>query len=386
MRPTLRHIALAALYASLTAVPGASSALEAPARPAAKVPKPAASVFLSPKGSDRSSSCTQPAPCLSFDRAYRVARPGEIVEVAGGRYASQEIRPTVKSGSARVIFRPAPGSAVEVGEIDVYGAHVEIQSMQLDGWYAKPGANDVTFRNVRTSSLFINSANNIRVIGGSVGPGENFDSQIGGSPAPVNILIDGVYFHDWTRTDDSHVECLQFGSGINVTIRNSRFANCATHDVFVRSWGPGYPLRNWVVENNVFDRTTDGYYTFKVNGDLNESGCGTFLIRYNSAIQAMHAQDCPGGVTFIGNLGPAQSCYGTFASNVWYGPRARRCNRSDRIVRDPRFVDARALNLRLQPTSPAINRGDSRRFPTHDITGQRRPLGGRPDAGAFEIR
>lgn len=382
MRPTFRHIGLTALCAALVAVSSASSALEG-STPAAKAPAPA-SVFLSPNGSDRN-PCTRSAPCLSFDRAYRVADPGEIVEVAGGEYSRQRLeRDDSKRALQDVVFRPAAGARVRTGNIEVYGSHLEIRSMSVGGWYAKAEANDVTFRNVRTSDLFVNSAKNIRVIGGSVGPGVNYDSQIGGSPAPENILIQGVRFHDWTRTDDSHVECLQFGSGINVTIRNSRFENCATHDVFVRSWGRGYALRNWVVENNVFDTTTDGYYSFKVKGDLNESECGNFLVRYNSTTQAMHAQDCPGGITYIGNLGPAQSCYGTFASNVWYGSGARRCGGSDRTVGNPRFVDAGALNLQLQHNSPAIDRGDAKRFPARDIRGKRRPVGRGPDAGAFE--
>ena len=47
-----------------------------------------ASVFLSPSGSD-SSPCTQSAPCQSFDRAYHVAPPGQIVQIAGGSYGGQ---------------------------------------------------------------------------------------------------------------------------------------------------------------------------------------------------------------------------------------------------------------------------------------------------------
>src|SRR5688500_5768868 len=42
-------------------------------------------LFLSPKGSD-SGKCTRAAPCRSLQRAYRVARPGQIVELAGGAY------------------------------------------------------------------------------------------------------------------------------------------------------------------------------------------------------------------------------------------------------------------------------------------------------------
>ena len=44
---------------------------------------PPASRFVSPGGSD-SGSCTAELPCQSLDRAYHVAEPGEIVELAAG--------------------------------------------------------------------------------------------------------------------------------------------------------------------------------------------------------------------------------------------------------------------------------------------------------------
>lgn len=377
--PPLTRLVTVALGCALALAPAAAPAPDAATAASAA----AAARFVSPRGSD-SGPCTRSAPCGSFDRALRAARPGDVVEAAAGSYAGQQIR---RVGPApAVVVRPAAGAAVSVGEIEVYGSNVELRSLKVDGWSAKPGARNITFRNVRTTDLFITSANGIRVIGGSVGPGKNYDSQIGGSPAPENILIDGVYFHDWTRDGDAHVECLQFGSGVNVTIRNNRFENCATHDIFVRSWGRGYPLRNWVVENNLFDETIEGYYSFKVNGDLNPSGCGGFVVRNNSALQAMFAQDCPGGITWAGNLGPKQVCYGTFSSNVWYGAGARRCTGSDRAVRDPRFVNARAFDLRLGPGSPAIDSADAKRAPARDIRGTKRPLGRGPDAGAFETR
>ncbi len=37
------------------------------------------------------------------------------------------------------------------------------------GFFAKPGSDDLTFRHIRTKDLFIVSASNVRVIGGSVG-------------------------------------------------------------------------------------------------------------------------------------------------------------------------------------------------------------------------
>src|SRR5437868_903583 len=44
--------------------------------------------YVSPSGSD-SNACTQSSPCLTFNRAYHVAAPGDTVQIAGGSYGSQ---------------------------------------------------------------------------------------------------------------------------------------------------------------------------------------------------------------------------------------------------------------------------------------------------------
>src|SRR5438093_13535104 len=46
-------------------------------------------LFVSPSGSDRK-ACTEAAPCRSFERAYRLARPGQTVKLAAGTYGGEE--------------------------------------------------------------------------------------------------------------------------------------------------------------------------------------------------------------------------------------------------------------------------------------------------------
>jgi hypothetical protein len=265
------------------------------------------------------------------------------------------------------------------------------------GWYAKPGSSDVTFRAIRTKDLFITSASNIRVIGGAVGPGrgEDYDSQIksasAGARPPTNILIDRVFFHDWFRPAGSgdHTECLQIGSGVNVTIRRSRFKNCATHDVFIRSWGRGFPLRRFRIENNFFGETLDGYYSLKIS---EQAGivCRDFLIRNNSALQNMFWQCRGDNVRFFSNLQPSMPSYACsamradgarFAYNVFR--RGVRCGSTNRLA-SLGFVDPAHFDLRLRAGAPAINRGHPFNYPRLDIQGQRRPKGVRADAGADE--
>ncbi len=368
-------------------------------------------LFVAPSGSD-AANCGPTDPCLSFGRAYSVAGPGQVVEVAGGEYGPQDIDHNVTERPAdRVIFAPKEGESVVVtGQVDVSDKGIEFRDMAFaGGWYARPGSEDITFRNIKSKFLFITSATDIRVIGGEIYPGPDFlvdcsdanrkcdfDSQISsapdGGPPPTNILIDHVNFHGWLRPPgtDWHTECLQFGSGVNVTIRNSRFWDCATHDIFVLSWGgTNYPLRNWVIENNYFGLTPDGYYSIRIG---NQEGivCENFLVRYNTALQNMYSDCQASNVRFTANIEPTGErfqCQAT-AGAVWdYNvyQSGTRCGPHDRVGPST-FVDQDAMDLRLKPGSAAVNRGDPKNYPLTDFQGDRRPQGKRPDAGADELR
>src|SRR5687768_17134020 len=138
-------------FVALAGAGGASARTDA-AAPAA--------LYISPSGSD-SAACTRSAPCRSFARAYARARPGQTVVMAAGRYEGQQEIPVdrSKSSAADVRFQPAPGAAVLVDALDVYGSHVEVRGVRISrDFYVKCGADDVTLRNSRATLFFIRSA------------------------------------------------------------------------------------------------------------------------------------------------------------------------------------------------------------------------------------
>jgi hypothetical protein len=362
---------------------------------AASLPSAAATVaplYVAPNGAD-ASPCTRAAPCASLDRAYHAARPGQTVLMAAGTYPRQDIGADAsKTSQQDVVFQPAPGARVILSDLNVKARHLELRNVTIHQfWTTDVSVSDVTMRNIVAYGFIINSSRDVRVIGGSYGPAVDDKPQVAAWPdniEPRNILIDGVSFHDFTRSDGAiHTECLQFGSGDGLVLRNSRFRHCDIMNVHFGHWGSTPDPRNIVVENNFFSTSTDAagnetYYSLMLRGAWNNS-----LIRNNSATQPIVVNVYGGGaknIRMIGNVAPATACDSrvTYSHNVWVG---RKCGPTDRNVSDAGFVDAAKLDLHLKPTSPAIGAGDPKSFPARDIDGQRRPMGA-VDAGADERR
>jgi hypothetical protein len=278
---------------------------------------------------------------------------------------------------------------------------MEFRDMKFGGgWKTFQSANDVTFRNISSRHLFIWSSSSINIVGGEVGPsdGSDYDSQIteysGSRVAPRDILIDGVAFHDWWRPagSDFHTECLQVGAGVNVTIRNSRFWNCATHDIFIRSWGGInggiHELKGWLIENNFFAKTLDGFYAIQFVNDLGFSNAD-FVVRNNSFLQGIYIDGPTTTITVDSNIFADQATFGcsgdVYRFNIYEtlqgtgGP----CGATDRVA-TVQYVNRAALDLHLLPGSPGIDQGNPASFPANDIDGQARPRGAAPDVGADE--
>jgi hypothetical protein len=354
------------------------AATAAPSRP---------TLFVAAGGSD-AAKCTKASPCRTFGRAYAVAKPGQIVEVAAGAYPDQDVDLAPGRTGAPVVFTAAKGARVTVSDLDVRGTLVEFRNLRIRAWEAHETANRVTFRNINGQGFWITGASNVRVFGGSAGPGLDIHPQIqasyGTNVVPTNIVIDGVRFHDWKRTGPAaHTECLQIGGGNGIVIRRSRFVNCAVMDLHISHWGDTPQTRNVLVENNFFgEPLDDGPFSVQAVGIRN------LVIRNNSALSGFVVFDelGPGPVTLSANVAPAQpwECNDavSYKFNVWTNTK---CGATDRRAPSG-FRDPGRLDLRLKPGAAAIDRGDPSSFPLLDIEQQRRPRGRAPDAGADEAR
>ena len=401
-----------------------------------------ASVFLAPAGSD-ANDCTQAAPCRSFDRAYHAAELGETVELAEGVYGDQNLlfdpsKSGAQSDMPDVVFQPADGATVRVGQLDFGGSrfqggasHVTIRDVVVDGDVSIPGCgvpdytpcpadrdspgNDLSFVDLRVrapydggrggAAFYCGSCSNVSIVGGVWGPDTylpchaSVHPEIHSASTQVkranHILIDGATFQNFARCDSGdHSECLQVEPADDVTIRNAVFRRCDTITVnfandlanSVSSAGFRAP-NNVLIENSFFDAARDntGGPTWYA---LNIRECTHCTVRYNSWLQAprMPTGEISLDNRFIGNAGPMSSAGCdvpgvVFAFNVWEGAA---CSATDRDVADVGFVDPGTLDLHLRAGSPAIDAGDPSVFPSVDIDGQLRPIGGAPDAGADE--
>jgi hypothetical protein len=389
----LARFAMAAVAATLGLVPAAVAARPDAARgtPVA-VGRTAATVFVTPGGDDHR-GCTIKRPCHSLDRAYRVARTGAVVSVARGTYPDQQIRAVPGRGpGAKVIF---VGTGARFGEIRIQARDLELRNLSSDGWLVLQGATNVTLRNVKsTSSVFVNSASHVRVIGGSVDGrgqfwtnGSQIKSASSSAPPPRDIVFDHVTIRNFRRQPGSsfHVDCLHVMTGSGIVIRNSYFANCEAFDIlFTVFLGP--TPSGILIENNEFHCCGSGYYAVQLGSGHGER-FRNVVIRANSSDKAF-SMSADGGnqlanVRVSNNIAPSiNGCARSGVRtdhNLLYARRVR-CGHTD-FRAAPGFVSR--TNLHLRGTSRAINRGGPN-TPSGDRDGKRR--GKRPDIGAYERR
>jgi hypothetical protein len=400
-------------------------------------------LFVSRSGSD-TSPCTQAAPCASFNRAYALAAPGEVVEVAAGTYPSQTIRAAGARSAPAVVLRPAAGARVIVDGLE-FGAnsdpalgpdHVTVRGMETTykttepgagnqhGVFVGPGSTHITLEGLDAGSIDTWFADHVTVEGGDYGPchaiwGANNICGNNKFDVSTNVTVDGARFHDFRFDEtcftvsgaDCHWECMYVNAGENNTIKNSTFSGCAIFDIFATISGPDAGRighKNLTIENNWFaapwteslsggtpSRPTAVSLAWCQNSSF---GYKNVLVRFNSfqANTTLQLDPNPAcvfdNVRVIGNVLMYDGCQSswTFAYNVWTTAwRTGSCSSTDRI---------------LGPSIPYVNGGSQASLDYHlagtsaiddlvpasvgcpatDIDGEARPAGARCDAGSDE--
>ena len=204
------------------------------ARAATSGPRAPAVRLVSADG--RPGPCSRSRPCATLGAAYLSAPLGRtIVTIAPGHYPVQTIDadPTLVGRRTGVVsYRPETPGTVDLEELIVDAPDLEVSNVQTAGWSIHPAGSRVTLRNVEsTSAIYVDGAQNVRILGGSVSSvgrplvnGSEVKAVEGSSAPPRNVLFNGVSFHDMLRAPGSsyHVDCLHVMAVDGLIVRRSR--------------------------------------------------------------------------------------------------------------------------------------------------------------------
>ncbi len=288
-------------------------------------------LFVATTGTD-TSTCTKSSPCASFGRAYRVAAPGQVIEVAGGTYGPQTIlNDPRKTSGPNVVIRAAAGATVNLvgppqGDALRLGINSDDPSaaspsfLTISGIHAVGGLShwtgstriarqsrsitlqDSSFSDVRSRIgplITFRYVDNLKVIGNDIGPvccgtdGLNLANAGAAGSDPSNVLIDHNYIHDETQTcatnpDPSctndfhcpantavcdHPDGSQFFGVRGLMLSNNRYYNAGTQNIFLQSANGG-TFSDLTFQNNMVATTAGPGVTNSVS--LSGPGRGTF--------------------------------------------------------------------------------------------------------------
>lgn len=270
-------------------------------------------VYVAPAGNDSTCAIGKTArPCLTFDRAVRLAPCGATVEVAAGTYAAQTIKPRSPSCTKYTTITPVSGANVTVGNFTIEASYIRVAGTETAaesaagsrvGFNVQGGvaiafvagsspAQDVVPDHVqvsRTNSMaaYVAGATNVTLSGLNVGPlvsceygdscADDFDGGynsedlvviLGGRDSDgtvhtsTNVTIANSYLHDLTKVSPAqypssgiaHSDCIQLYSWNNVTISGNHFHNCPDTNIFAGfADGDSATYDNLRVEHNLFE-------------------------------------------------------------------------------------------------------------------------------------
>jgi hypothetical protein len=268
---------------------------------------------------------------VTFNRGYHVAKPGQVVEVAGGTYAPQTIFSDSTKAAPNVVIRAAKGATVNIvapaGGIAIFlGANSDEPAargpsyLTISGVHALGGLHqwsgstrnplpirsftlrDSSFSDVRSRLgplITFTYIYDLKVLNNDIGPvccgtdGLNLANAGGPGTDPTNVLIDHNYIHDITRDCSTnpdptcantnncpantaicdHSDGSQFFGVKTLMMSNNRYYNAGVQNIFLQSANGGV-FSNLTFVNNMVATTAGNGVTNSVS--LGGPGRGLF--------------------------------------------------------------------------------------------------------------
>jgi hypothetical protein len=244
---------------------------------AACTPTSAGNIRISPSGND--ATCARgdaSRPCASFNRAYQVAQPGDLVSVDSGSYPAQRIAYDATKSSDPVTFAPSDGASVFLDRLDIgqpqldirAPQHIVVSDMNIDYTEVWDGAEDIALKNLQGRSFDVlygggsSPPSNVRILGGDFGSCEMIADakECVNYVSGQNVVIDGARLHDITSNDlvTAHVDGIFVRGCQGCAIRSSTFSGNDVTNIRIQNCCDLPQNTNLTIESNSFGQPNDG--------------------------------------------------------------------------------------------------------------------------------
>lgn len=319
-------------------------------------------------------------PCGTINRAYQLAKCGDVISVRGGSYPKQVIAEVARLSAcpSNVRVEEAAGEAVTITEIQLStgGAgtfatdgpdHLYFKGFRLtQGFSCICDANFITFDKIDGGAFTVGNVQHWVIKNSDFGPcwssGPNYDNSCrvyhragaaqlefeGNYPGATQVFSDVRFLNNTVHDFDlvtGHYECM-IGGGAgaksleNLVIRGNKFWGCQIYALYL-----GY-LKNVYIENNWFGGADHGDGAPRGTSiGLSPNAVGPVYIRFNSfqdaeGIFADAGTPRVGVYYLIGNLFGHRDCIANvnYRYNI-YDDNQRGCGPNDATVASFPYVN-----------------------------------------------